>query len=173
MHRVDARIDAYVEQWQSQRAPITSLASAPWIEKIERRAGLKFPKVFLSLVLRYGFPSLAFQRAELFGNIGDESRDDLAGRLFLDPHLSPWLLERGLLHFARRELARYDPICFDVRAGSPFDAPIVQVDHEDVLCSRDSVHIESVASGLFDFLDALGEFNGDERWITDPQTSRE
>ena len=35
MENVDTRVDAYVEQWRNQSAPIGSISSAPWIEKIE------------------------------------------------------------------------------------------------------------------------------------------
>jgi hypothetical protein len=164
MTELDTYIDGLVQEWRSQRARIVSIDSAPWIAEIEGRVGFAFPQAFHCLVLRYEFRSLQFQFAELLGNEGDGSRDDLSGRLFLDPHLSPWLIERGLLQFARRYLGDYDPICFDVRAGTSLDAPVVRIDHEDVLCGRDQVRIEAVASGFREFLELLGDFEGDERW---------
>jgi hypothetical protein len=46
-------------------------------------------------------------------------------------------LPAGYIQFGRGPDVNYDPVCFDTRRdpGSR-DAPIVQLDHEDILCNR-------------------------------------
>jgi hypothetical protein len=47
--------------------------------------------------------------------------------------MSPVLLNQGLLQFAQPASALYDRICFAAAKMKNGDAPIVQIDHEDIL----------------------------------------
>lgn len=134
---------------------------------MEERTKLRFPKTYRSLVLRYRYQALEFEHGELFGNVGDGSEQDISYRMYCDPTLSSWLIERGFLHFGRPYLGDYDPICFDTRAGITLDAPVLKFDHEDILLGRDKVHREALAPGFFEFLESVGEFDGPDRWADD------
>ena len=80
-----------------------------------------------------------------------------------DPHLSSWLIKRGHLQFGRPYLGDDDPICFDTRAGSAADAPVLKFNHEDILMERAKVRREVLASGFIEFLESLGDFDGLDR----------
>jgi hypothetical protein len=47
--------------------------------------------------------------------------------------MSPVLLQQGLLQFGQPDAVMYDPICFAAAKMKKGDAPIVQIDHEDIL----------------------------------------
>lgn len=59
--------------------------------------------------------------------------NELADVMFRDRNLSPTLMKNGLLQFGRQAGGGYDPICFDMKRRVKDDAPVVRIDHEDVL----------------------------------------
>lgn len=93
----------------------------------------RFPKLFLSLISRYRFAEFKVGRIMFFANTGQPVFHELARSIRKDPAMSPVLLEQGLLQFGAPDTGRYDPICFATARMKKGDAPIVQIDHEDIL----------------------------------------
>ena len=103
-----------------------------WLDALEQSlAPYRFPNLYLSLISRYRFAEFAAGPIMFFANTGQGVFHELAA--FKDPVMSPVLLKQGLLQFAQPDSARYDPICFAAAKMKKGDAPIVQIDHEDIL----------------------------------------
>src|SRR5260221_11698377 len=111
---IDADIDQAVARLSHSGAGPRPIVGAPWLDGVERRLGFSLPPSYRSLVERYAFPVLDVGSAELFANEGDESEYDITVALFRDPHMSPWLAARRLLHIGHPYIGDYDPICLDV-----------------------------------------------------------
>ena len=104
----------------------------PCVAALEQSlAPYRFPKLYLSLISRYRFAEFAAGPIMFLANTGQGVFHELAA--FKDPVMSPVLLNQGLLQFAQPESALYDPICFAAAKMKNGDAPIVQIDHEDIL----------------------------------------
>ena len=87
------------------------------------------------MITRYIFPGFETEDIFFFGNT-PEGTDyfELRKRIFCDPGLYDTLLPKGFIQFGKCDIADYDPICFDTNNKSNNDYPIVQIDHEYVLC---------------------------------------
>ena len=66
-----------------------------------------------------------------FANTGQPVSHELS--VCKDVVMSPVLLQQGLLQFGQPDAVNYDPICFATAKMKNCDAPIVQIDHEDIL----------------------------------------
>ena len=91
------------------------------------------PRLYRSFITRYRFVRFAIAPILFFTNTGQHGFYELADRIFADKCMSPVLLEQGLLQFGTPSTGSYDPICFATRRMIIGDAPIVQIDHEDIL----------------------------------------
>ena len=69
----------------------------------------------------------------LFSSSGHELFYELSERAFKDKGLFPTLHKSGFLQFGLPHEANYDPVCFDMKRRNQGDAPIVQLDHEEIL----------------------------------------
>lgn len=147
----DKRIDAFVERERAAGLVFRSLDAAPWIDALEARLPRRFPPSFRSLVSRYAFEVFELGPYRLFANKGDPHGDDeLAVRMFSDPHLAP-LLAQGYLQVGTSNF--YDPLCFDtrrVRGGGEY--PLVTVSHEPVLIHGDTTQCLEVAHSFLEML---------------------
>jgi hypothetical protein len=150
---LDAAIDRIVERLCAEGADIRPLSTAPWVDEIERKLRLSLPPSYKSLVRRYTFPLLNIGKAELFGNEGDGSDLDLDVALFRDQYMSPWLMQHGLLHIGHPYIGNYDPVCVDLSRSNPVKQAIVQLNHEDILLQRLTVHRETIADNFLDLLE--------------------
>lgn len=69
----------------------------------------------------------------LFSNSGRDLFYELSERVFKDKGIFPTLHKNGFLQFGLPHEANYDPVCFDMKRRNKSDAPIVQLDHEEIL----------------------------------------
>jgi len=111
-----------------------AVGSNPWVAGLEQSlAPYRFPILYLSLISRYRFAEFEADPILFLANTGQGVFHELADCIHKDPVMSPVLLKQGLLQFARPDSVRYDPICFAAAKMKNGDAPIVQIDHEDIL----------------------------------------
>jgi hypothetical protein len=89
-----------------------------------------------------------------FANTGEDKFWELGARLFLDPHMSPALLQAGFLQFGNPYFYNYDPVCFDCK-GPGLEKRIVQIDHEEILCNDRIQIAREIAPSFPDLLRAL------------------
>jgi hypothetical protein len=120
---------------------------ADWIRPLFERLPEPFPESFQSLLLRYAFPSFEIQPITLFGNTGEDYLWELSDRIFVDPTMSPFILGSGYLQIGIPFQGDYDPICFDMdrRSKDRQDAPLVQLDHEEILCNSRVEVVKEIA----------------------------
>jgi hypothetical protein len=136
----DQSPDSYYE-WEIRPSSPNS-----WIEEIETRAGLRFPSLFRYFVTHYKFAGFDVDPILFFANTGHaEIWNDISYSLFHDKYLFPTLLKSRMLQFGRQSTGNYDPSCFDLSRGDEVDAPIVQVDHEEILIHERLVVVREIA----------------------------
>ena len=105
----------------------------PWISQLEEALPFQFPRLFRSFVTRYLFSEFEVGPIMFFANTGQSVTKELSQDVFVDKHLYPTLFQAGYLQFGRQAGGGYDPVCFAMKRAPDSDAPIVQLDHEEVL----------------------------------------
>ena len=121
------------------------------IRELERRIGRPFPTAFRDLISRYSFPAFDCGPLTFFSNTGQDLFHELSGRLFLDPGMSPVLLEAGYIQIGNPFFPNYDPVCLALSERGQ-DGAVVHLDHEMIL--QDGV-IQTTAILAPSFVDLL------------------
>lgn len=121
-----------------------------WVETPERNLPIQFPPSYLSFISRYTFPAFKFGPIFFFGNTGQDINWELSKRIFIDEIMSPFLLQNGYLQIGNPYQYNYDPICFDTKKGGEY--PIVQLDHEEIICNSKSKIVEEIAPSFLKFI---------------------
>jgi hypothetical protein len=119
-----------------------------WIPDLERKLPKKFPPSYHSFISRYMFPAFEFGPVFLFGNTGYEIHSELKDKIFRDKAIADELLPAGYLQFGNPYEGNYDPVCFDTNKINDNEYPIVQIDHEEILC-RSRIRVVKVIAPSF------------------------
>jgi hypothetical protein len=114
--------------WQIRAAP-----SNPRVEELDKKLPQRWPKPFWSLIQRYRFCNFEVGPLMLFANSGHHLFYELSDRVLKDKSIFPTLHKNGFLQFGLPHETNYDPVCFDMKRRSGDDAPIIQLDHEEIL----------------------------------------
>ena len=133
--------------WQIREA-----VSNPWVEGLAKQLPRTFPRPYRSLVERYRFCNFEVGPVMFFANSGQALFFELSGRVFWDKHLFPTLHKHGYLEFGKPDEGNYDPVCFDMKRLDRDDAPIVQLDHEEILIRERIRVVAEIAPSFTDFL---------------------
>jgi len=105
------------------------------MRSIYARIQAPFPPLYEQLVLTYRWLEVDLQTVRLLANPPGATLDGLGGEIFRDPILANVLIPRGFVPFGRATDLNYDPVCFDLNGKrSDGDCPIVQFEHEAILC---------------------------------------
>jgi hypothetical protein len=107
--------------------------SNPWVEKLVQRLPQVLPRPFRSLIERYRFCNFEVGPLMFFANSGHDLYYELSSRVFADKNLFPTLHKHAFLQIGNPYETNYDPVCFDMQHRVRDDAPIVQLDHEEIL----------------------------------------
>ena len=133
----------------------------PWVPPLEARLPSPFPPLYRFLITQFRFAEFEVGPVMFFANTGQASVfHDLSRALFADDGLYPVLLQNGLMQFGQQAGGGYDPVCFDMKRRRAGDAPIVQLDHEDVLIRNRIRVVKEIALSFRDFVEQViaGEF---------------
>jgi hypothetical protein len=136
---------------------ITALSNN-WVSDVEDRLPFQLPKLYRSLVTRYSYDEFEIGPILFLANSDEQSGRALLSR----DEMAPVLLKEVLLPCGHPSGGSYDAVCFATRRGGKDDAPIVQVDHEDVLIRGGRITIKREISPSFrDFIERViaGEFS--------------
>lgn len=106
--------------------------SASLAELYEGARG-RYPRSFETLCLFYQWEGKSIGDIELADNPAGNDLRELARSVRYDRILWEYLASRGYLVIGRLSRGRYDPCAFDLSRLRGNDAPIVCVDHEEVL----------------------------------------
>jgi hypothetical protein len=129
------------------------------IRQLEARLRRSFPKAFRDLITRYSFPEFDCGPLTFFSNTGHDLFYELSGRLFLDPHMSPVLLEAGYLQIGNPFFPNYDPVCLAPSEPGQ-EGAVVQLDHEMILQHGVIQTVSTLAPSFVHLLNRLVQ--GDE-----------
>ena len=121
------------------------------MEGLQQRIGRRFPPSFLELVSRFSFPAFEHGPLLFFANHSEETFWDLSRKLFLDPTMSPALLNAGFIQIGNPYFYNYDPVCFDCNHGAT-EPRLVQLDHEAILCDDEIRIVREIAPSFVDLL---------------------
>ncbi len=119
-----------------------------WVATLEAKLPLRLPSLYRELITNYRFAEFEVGPVMFLANTGAPVWHELTDVIFRDKHLYPTLLERGLIQFGKVAGGGYDPICFDLARPVGGDAPMVQLDHEDVLI-RNQIRVVSEIAPTF------------------------
>jgi len=134
-------------QWQIRPA-----ASNPWVEELVQQLPHPLPKPYRSLIKRYRFCNFEVGPVMLFANSGRDLFYELSTNIFKDKGLFPTLHKNGYLEFGKPFGGNYDPVCFDMQRQSRGDAPVVQLDHEEILTRSRIRVVQQIAPSFASFL---------------------
>ena len=133
--------------WQIQPA-----SSNPWIEELAEKLPQQWPEPFRSLIDRYRFSNIEVGPLMLFANSGHDHFYELSKRVFADEGIFPLLHRHGLLQFGLPQEANYDPVCFNTQDRNHGDAPIVRLDHEEILLRSRIRVVQHIAPSFIQFM---------------------
>src|SRR5262249_55044879 len=107
------------------------------LSRLYEKLPARFPPLYEGLILSYRWAEIDLDVITLLANPVGPELSGLDHEIFKDRGLVEVLLPNGLLQFAKAGGGDYDPVCFDTRdRRKGGDAPVVRVDHEDILCDR-------------------------------------
>jgi hypothetical protein len=123
------------DSWQSDRwRPAAIATGRDQLEHLYRKVPGPFPALYERLVLSYRWLEVDLGTARLLSNPPGPTLDGLADAMLGDPVLINTLLPAGLIPFGKATGVCYSPMCFDLEARKGEDCPIIQVEHESILC---------------------------------------
>lgn len=133
--------------WQIRPA-----SSNAWVKNLTQRLPQKWPGPFQSLIDRYRFSQIEVGPLMLFANSGHDLFYELSNRIFMDEGIFPLLHGHDLLQFGLPHGVNYDPVCFDLRRRNRDDAPIVQLDHEEILLRSRIRVVQEISPSFSQFM---------------------
>jgi hypothetical protein len=117
-------------RWQ----PVATLTYRELLAPIYQKLPGRFPDLYERLVLSYRWLRVHLETVMLLANPPGATFDGLATEIFCDLVLINTLIPAGFVPFGMVSGGGYDPMCFDLNARKHDDCPVIQIDHESVLC---------------------------------------
>jgi hypothetical protein len=93
----------------------------------------RYPPQFEKLCLAYSWAEAVVGEVQFAANPSGADLQALAVSVRYDSLLWDFLVAKGHLIFGRMSGGRYDPCAFDMTRRKGNDAPLVRVDHEEIL----------------------------------------
>lgn len=126
-------------EWQ-----ICAVSNA-WVADLEKALQERLPVAYRSLIARYDFHEFEIGPVTFVANMGELT----PRRLLVREEMAPHLLRARMIQFGRAAGGSYDPVCFAMKRKSNTDAPIVQVDHEDILIRNGRIKVKKEIAPSF------------------------
>jgi hypothetical protein len=116
-----------------------------------------FPALFEKFVLNYRWSELDLGVCRLLPNEVGSSLMPLRSAIMNDQGIYGVALPNGVIPFGKGPGISYDPVCFDVRTSGARrdDYPVVQLDHEELLCNERVVIVERVAPSFRELVNVV------------------
>ena len=134
---------------------IVPMDCSAWVDPFTGKLSKKLPPSYLSLINRYAFPAFELGPIMFYSNTGQEIAWELSNKIFSDEHLSSILQRHGLLQIGNPYFYNYVPICFDGKTGKGNEYPLVQIDHESILCDSKVKVIKEIAPSFESFVESV------------------
>lgn len=104
------------------------------LEPLYRRLPGRFPDLYEHLVLTHRWREIDLQIVRLLANPPGPTLSGLEDEIFCDRVLINTLVPAGFVPFGRAPDGNYDPVCFDLNSMKKGDCPVIQFEHEAILC---------------------------------------
>ena len=118
--------------WQ----PLRKQTGRDKLESVYSKLPNHLPPMFEELLLTFRWAGVDLERFYLHANPLGNDLSGFEKEVFKDRGLSSALIEGGFVQFGKAAEFNYDPICFNTRKHlGDGDCPIVQLDHEEILCN--------------------------------------
>ena len=149
-----------VEEWDMYGAegwqPFPCTTDFASLERIYAVLPAVFPPLYEYLVLSYRWPVVELLGLRLLANPPGPGLEGLLAEIRRDKGLWEALTSEGYIQFARPGTGDYDPICFDTRRRQKDrDCPIVQIDHEEILCNGRIRVVAELAESFRELIDRI------------------
>ena len=129
-------IDEYDERGQPVSPPKHIATPESALQGLYRRIPSRLPRLFEQLLLTYRWPEAELGPFLLLANPPGDDLDGFADQSQRDKGLADTLVPARYVQIGRGPYGNYDPVCFDLRRSDGRDCPIVQIDHEEILCNH-------------------------------------
>jgi hypothetical protein len=115
--------------------PVMAQTSRAELDPLLSTYGIRFPELYEKLILSYRWRAVDLSGLlRLFANPPGPLAQGLFAEIAAEPLHVAALLPSGLVPFARAP-DDFDPVCFDIsKRSAKRDYPLVQIDHEELLC---------------------------------------
>ena len=119
------------KQWR----PIQVSTERSFLEALYANLPAPFPPLYERLVLSYRWAGVDLQLFRLLANPPGSSLAGLGEEMSSDKGMQEILIPNQCLQFGKGPDLNYDAVCFDWSRRLPDgDCPVVQIDHEEILC---------------------------------------
>ncbi len=106
------------------------------LAELYQRIPAPFSPLYERLVLTYRWYQVMLPTFTLLANPPGPIAEGLAAEIFVDYTFVQLLIPQGYIPFAKGPDYNYDPVCFAMGTRlADGEFPIVQFDHEDILCN--------------------------------------
>jgi hypothetical protein len=131
-----------------------------WVPALEALLPYPLPALYRALISGYRFAEFELGPVMFLANTGKDVYQELSRCIFADKGLYPTLLGDGFIQFGKQAGGGYDPVCFAMKRSKQNDAPIVQIDHEDVLMRNRIRVVAEIAPSFRAFVERViaGEY---------------
>jgi len=118
-----------------------------------REVPFRYPPLFEALCLTYFWADPVVGEVQFAANPAGDDLQGLAVSVRYDPLLWDYLVKNGYLILGRMSGGRYDPCAFDTARRKGRDAPVVRVDHKEILSFNRLGRPSALAKSFSGFLD--------------------
>lgn len=130
------------------------------VERLQKGLGMKLPPSFEYFISAYAFPAFQTEVMWHFANTGTNAEWELSGRVLGDDPMQRVLKANRYQQIGSPYAGHHDPICFD-RNLPGNEPPLVQLDHEEILCRDRIVKVRTVAGSFIGLVaDSLTRLGG-------------
>jgi hypothetical protein len=131
----DKLIESFAAMVKDRGVPIRRANNAQRLLSFEEKLPKRLPQSFESLLSRRSFPAFDVVGITFF-EWDSEANQYLVEASAPKNSLSELLIPAGYVQIGRPDTGDFDAICFDLnREAQNREYPIVQVDHEEILCN--------------------------------------
>lgn len=144
----ELRTEELTEVSEMYRWEIRPASDNAWVVPLESRLPYPFPTMYRSLISQFRFAEFEVGPVMFLANTGTNAVFNELSRIWADDPFPNELLRYGFLQFGRQAGGGYDPVCFAMKQRKAGDAPLVQLDHEEVLI-RNRIRIQAEIAPSF------------------------
>jgi hypothetical protein len=122
--------DDHAARWRPAAIVTDREQLAPIYQKLPDR----FPALYERLVLTHRWIEVDLQTVRLLANPPGPTLSGLLHAICRDQAFVDVLIPAGFVPFGKATDLNYDPICFDLNSRQADDCPVIQFEHEAILC---------------------------------------